>query len=262
MPSSESTGAIPRWIFDFTSFRSFQDAVVKIVWDRHLFPANVPVTGGKAEVTGGKIEANGVAVNLYGGQFEYGLFQHELSINKVLEDRARDKRDHEVDSRLTSLTEDAHSTRNLITGVRESLDTTAAGIREAFGAGDLKVSRELSDALRISIEALRSQLLEADQVLHQRITALTTRVGEVSSVAHTAEGRTQGLRTDTDKALGKVHELKGEVGEGMRLVHKLDEEVGTGLQRVSALERSAQGADGALRDLQLRVNGLEDALGR
>lgn len=123
MPPSESNGAIPPWIYEYATSRSFQDAVRKVV-DAKWLADNVPVTGAKAEVTGVKAEANAVALSAFGVQTEYGLVKHEATvfdINKILEGRVQESRDKEQDRRLHVLSVEAVSIKDLVQKVKQDL---------------------------------------------------------------------------------------------------------------------------------------------
>jgi hypothetical protein len=237
MPPSES-GTIPPWVYDYVTTKSFVDAVRKVVWDPKWHAENVPVTGAKAEVAGGKAEANAVALNLFGGQFEYGLFKHELSVNQLLEDRARDKRDREVDGRLTRLTADTASNGKLIEKVKKDLDSTAASLRRTLSEGDKRLRGEVPQ-LQTKVNNIQTRLLADDQKLHARISALQTKVGQVSVIANNADDRS------------KVGKTK---------VKELDKEVREGLRRVEALQGGAQRAGRDIDILINRVTALERAL--
>lgn len=263
MPSSESTGTIPPWIYGYATSRSFQDAVRKVV-DAKWLADNVPVTGAKAEVTGVKAEANAAALSAFGVQTEYGLVKHEATvfdINKILEGRVQEARDKEQDRQLHVLSVEAVSAKDLVQRVKQDLTRDAADIRRSQSTGDRHVEG-LVTGLRGKVEGIQKKLLADDQVLHERISKLTTRVGKVSEVAHNADARSKALRTKTDEALGKVKALDREVDRGRKLVGKLDKEVGTGMQRVGALERSATSASRSIESLRNHLNGLEQALRR
>ncbi|MGW0422610.1 hypothetical protein [Streptomyces sp. NPDC003015] len=263
MPPSESNGAIPPWIYEYATSRSFQDAVRKVV-DAKWLADNVPVTGAKAEVTGVKAEANAVALSAFGVQTEYGLVKHEATvfdINKILEGRVQESRDKEQDRRLHVLSVEAVSIKDLVQKVKQDLMRDAADIRRTQGAGDRHVQQLVTD-LRDKVERIQKKLLADDQTLHERISKLTTRVGKVSEVAHNADDRSKVLRTKTNEALGKVKALDHEVEKSRTLVRKLDKEVGTGMQRVGALERGATSASRAIESLQNHLNGLEQVLRR
>ncbi|AYC42400.1 hypothetical protein AQI84_29880 [Streptomyces griseorubiginosus] len=263
MPPSESTGTIPPWIYEYAASRSFQDAVRKVV-DAKWLADNVPVTGAKAEVTGVKAEANALAASAFGVQTEYGLVKHEATlfdINKILEGRVQEARDKEQDRRLHVLSVEAVSIKDLVQKVKTDLIRDAGDIRRAQSAGDRQVERLVAD-LRGKVGTIQKKLLADDQVLHERISKLTTRVGKVSEVAHNADARSKASRVKTDEVLGKVKALDREVERGRKLVGKLDKEVGTGMQRVGALERSATSASRSIQGLHDHLNGLEQALRR
>ncbi|MCX5260844.1 hypothetical protein OOK27_43010 [Streptomyces canus] len=260
MPPSESTGAIPPWIYDYATSRAFQDAVRKVV-DAKWLADNVPVTGAKAEVTGAKAEANAAALSVFGVQTEYSLVKHEATafdINKILEGRVQESRDQEQERRLHVLSVEAVSVKDLVQKVKQDLTRDAADIRRTQSAGDRHVEG-LVTALRGKVEGIQKKLLADDQVLHRRISDLTTRVGKV---AHNAEDRSKALRAETNEVLGKVKALDREVEKGRTLVGKLDKEVGTGMQRVGALERGATSASRSIESLRNHLNGLEQALRR
>jgi len=260
---SESTGAIPPWIYEYATSRSFQDAVRKVV-DAKWLADNVPVIGAKAEVTGAKAEANAAALSVFGVQAEYGLVKHEATvfdINKILEGRVQEARDKEQDRRLHVLSVEAVGIKDLVQKVKTDLIRDAGDIRRAQSAGDRQLERLVTD-LRVKVVGIQKKLLADDQVLHERISKLTTRVGKVSEVAHNADDRSKVLRTKTNEALGKVKALDHEVEKGRTLVRKLDKEVGTGMQRIGALERGATGASRAIESLHNHLNGLEQALRR
>ena len=232
MPPSDPAG-IPPWIYEFPTVNSFMDSVRKKVLDPKWHADNVPVTGAKAEVTGGSL-------SVFGVQTEYNLVKHEataIDLNKILEGNAQERIDKEQDRRLHGLSVEAVGTKDLVERVKRELADTTADIRRAQREGDHQVDTRVT-ALRDKIDRIRLKLLEDDQVLHRRITALSTRVGEVSSVAHAADGRSKSTKT-------KAAELERAVKKGLKEVEGLQgsargasRDIGILIDRVTALERS------------------------
>lgn len=236
MPPSEPTGTIPAWFRDYMTSRDFRDVVRKVV-DAKWLADNVPVTGAKAEVSGVKAEANAAAVTVFGAQAEYSLLKTEYAVIDPAR-VAQTLLDNEQDRRLRVLTAEAVSTKDLVEKVKRNLDSTAADIRQTLRGGDTKLRNEVPQ-LRTKVDAIRRSLLADDQKLHTRISALQARVGQVSTVAHSAD-----TRSKTEKT--KVKELDKEVKEGLR--------------RVQALQGSAQRAGRDIDILINRVTALERAL--
>ncbi|MEV5849824.1 hypothetical protein AB0M32_48485 [Streptomyces sp. NPDC051985] len=231
---------MPSWIYEFPTVKSFMDSVRKNVLDIKGHADNVPVTGVKGEATGGSVTATGGSLSVFGVQTEYNLVKHEataIDLNKILEGNAQERIDKEQDRRLHDLGIEAVGTKNLVEQVKRELATATADIRRTQSEGDHQVDTRVT-ALRDKIDRIRLKLLEDDQVLHRRITALSTRVGEVSSVAHAADGRSKSTKI-------KAADLERKVRDGLRQVEGLQgsargasRDIGILIDRVTALERS------------------------
>ncbi|MGW1714088.1 hypothetical protein [Streptomyces sp. NPDC002156] len=236
MPPSESTGTIPPWFQSFATSTAFQGIVRKAV-DGKWLAENVPLTGAKAEVSGLKAEGNAAALTVFGAQAEYSLVKHEYAVIDPAR-VAQTLLDDEQDRRLRVLTAEAVSTKDLVDKVKQDLRSTAAALRQTLSEGDKQLRTEVPQ-LRTKVESIRDRLLADDQKLHARISALQTRVGQVSQVAHNADDRSEAGKT----------KLK-----------KLNAEVRKGLQDVEALKGSARRAVGDIDILIDRVTALERAL--
>ncbi|MGP4011555.1 hypothetical protein [Streptomyces sp. 4N124] len=237
MPPSDSPGTIPSWFVTYEASKAFQDAVRKVV-DVKWLADNLPVTGAKAEATGVKLEANAAAATFFGAQTEYSLFKAEgalFDLNKVLADRAQERRDKEQDDRLRGLSAGAVKTGDLIAKVRQDLQATTAALRKTLGEGDKQLRKEVPE-LRTKVNAIRDRLLADDQKLHGRITTLGNKVA-------------QGTRNADDRS--RVEKAR---------VKELDKEVRAGLRRVDQLQGSAKAAGRDIGILIDRVTALERAL--
>ncbi|MFJ4203394.1 hypothetical protein ACIP2Y_27710 [Streptomyces sviceus] len=160
--------AVPQWFIDFVTSKSFQDAVRK-AFDRKLYADNVPLIGAKAEGTGLKAD-------VFVGQLEYGLFKHEYSVSKFLEDRAQHKREQDVDRRLGGLTSADRQLREQVS----SLKTKISRISQVANDADQR-----SKSLRIKTANLDQQVRSGLQ-----------RVRELEDSARGAGRSIQGLRND------------------------------------------------------------------
>lgn len=118
------------------------------------------------------------------------------------------------------------------------------------------LSRHLRSALRrITTTAgdLRRAARVGDQQLRTQISALRTRIGRISQVAHSADQRSKSVRIKANDAERKAKAALNKVGV-------LDSRVKKGLDRVEALEGSARKASGAIKSLRKDVDDLKKAL--
>ncbi|MDH6491484.1 hypothetical protein [Streptomyces sp. SAI-127] len=224
---------------EIAAWKEQQDAAQKKLLDPKWHADNVPVTGAK-------VEATGLKADVFVGQFEYGLFKHEYSLTKFLEDRAQHKREQEVDRQLAGLTSADRQLREQLS----SLKTKLGRVSQVANDGDQrsKSGRTKTQELNTHVTALRNAvngILRTqhtdDQRVRGQITALKTRISRISQVANDADQRSKSLR------------LKA---------NNLDRQVRAGLQRVRELEGSARGAGRSIQGLRNDLNSLEQTLRR
>ncbi|MFF1305482.1 hypothetical protein [Streptomyces sp. NPDC058307] len=222
---------VPQWFIDFVTSKGFKDAI-RNAFDAKWFAENVPLTGGKAEGGIAKAEGNVGALTVYGFQAEYGLFKHELTLTKILENRAQHKREQEVDRRLGGLTSADRQLREQIS----SLKTKIGKVSQVANDGN---QRSISGRTRTQ-ELIRTQRND-DQRVRSQIASLKTRISRISQVANDADQRSKSLRIKANN---------------------LDRQVRSGLQRVRELEDSARGAGRSIQGLRNDLNSLDQALRR
>ncbi|MFF7983990.1 hypothetical protein ACFZDK_33560 [Streptomyces sp. NPDC007901] len=236
MPPSEHA-SIPSWIYDYTTVKSFTDAVRKIAWDVKAHADNVPVTGVKGEVTGGSVTATGGSLSVFGVQTEYNLVKHEataIDLNKILERGAERRREEELEGRFRRLETAVVSVKNLVERVERELTKTATDIRRRQDK-DYQQLKTWTDQLRDKLKREREELLKADQMLHQRISKLRdegTKVGrKAAEHSRSLEAKAEKLETRVNDGLRKVEALGS-------AAHKANGDIGDLIQRVTALERA------------------------
>jgi chromosome segregation ATPase len=223
---------VPQWFIDFVTSKGFQDAV-RNAFDRKWLADNVPLTGAKAEGAGLKLDVSG-------GQFEYGLVKHEkvlFDINKIMEGRAQQKREQDVDRRLAGLQvvdrqlrEQLSSLKNKVGKVSQvANDGNQRSISGRAKVRDLTVDvTTIARAQRAGAQRLRSQ-----------ISSLKSKISRISQVANDANERSKSLRIKANN---------------------LDQQVRAGLRRVEALEDGARRAGRSVESLRGAINSLERAL--
>ncbi|MEV7073439.1 hypothetical protein [Streptomyces sp. NPDC093990] len=246
---------------EISSWKAQQDAEQKKLIDPKWLPDNIPATGAK-------LEATGLKSDVFVGQFEYGLFKHEYSVTKFLEDREQLKRDRKIDEQLAELKRIDGTQRASIKKVRESID---AAVKKA---GD--VARQGDRALKEQIAALRKDLRAAERTAakaEQRGTkaqALAKEAGSVSRAARTnansAERKAQNALTQVSEVRKQVRTRTNEVERNtraaLRQVDSLRGQVDKGMQRVRALESGAKTTSQAVKGLRNDLNALERDLRR
>ncbi|MET9792804.1 hypothetical protein [Streptomyces canus] len=222
---------------EIAAWKEQQDAAQKKLLDPKWHADNMPVTGAKAE-------GAGLKADVFVGQFEYGLFKHEYSLTKFLEDRAQRKREQEVDRRLAVLTSADRQLREQLS----SLKTKLGRVSQVANDGDQrsKSGRTKTQELNTHVTALRNTVngilrtqRTDDQRVRSQIASLKTKISRISQVANDANQRSKSVRIKAND---------------------LDRQVRAGLRRVEALEDGARRAGRSVESLRGAINSLERAL--
>ncbi|MEU1165515.1 hypothetical protein ABZ372_35655 [Streptomyces sp. NPDC005921] len=229
MPPSEHA-SIPSWIYEYSSIKTLVDAVRKIAWDPKWNSGNVPVTGLKGEATG-------ASLSVFGVQTEYNLVKHEataIDLNKILERGPERRREKEREDRFRRVETAVVSVKNLVERVERELTNTATDIRRAQDK-NYQVLKGWTDDLRGKVNRQHQELLDADQVLHRRITKLGD---EGSKVGREAAEHSRTLAEKTEKLEIRVNEGLKKVDDLGTAAHTAGGDIGDLIQRVTALERA------------------------
>jgi chromosome segregation ATPase len=248
---------------EISSWKAQQEAAQKPV-DAKWVADNVPATGLKAEGTGLKVEGNAAAVNLFGGQFEYGLIKHEktlIDVNKILENREQKQRDQIIDNRFADLARIDRNLRAAIGSAQDRITTTAKDVR--------RIARAADQQLRQQITALRTGLRTANRVAHsaeRRSTRIETAVNRLARTQHTDDQRVRSQISALKTRISRISQVANDADQRSKSLrikaNNLDRQVRTGLQRVRELEDSARGAGRSIQGLRNDLNSLEQTLRR